>query len=136
MRVHLCNPIPLTPTAWSSIHYFWYFWVIWYSTDLIKNDESIRLGEEKPELLEGIVKTFGKELAHKLYKLTQKKEAAGGMEIHVSQMCYAYYFVAGVGSDRASSNRTELIMFHIFIFFVFVKTLLGSQFFKSKVHEF
>ena len=94
------------------------------------------MGEEKPELLEGIVKTFGKELAHKLYKLTQKKEAAGGMEIHVSQMCYAYYFVAGVGSDQASSNRTELIMFHIFIFFVFVKTLLGSQFFKSKVHEF
>jgi len=41
-----------------------------------------RLGEEKPELLEGIVVTFGKEVAHKLYKITQKKEVEGGMEIN------------------------------------------------------
>ena len=27
--------------------------------------------------------TFGKEVAHKLYKITQKKEVEGGMEINV-----------------------------------------------------
>merc|ERR1719193_2943280 len=41
-----------------------------------------RLGEDKPELIEGIVDKFGKELAHKLYKLTQKKEIGGGLEIN------------------------------------------------------
>ena len=81
-------------------------------------------------MLEGIVKTFGKELAHKLYKLTQKKEAAGGMEIHVSQMCYAYYFVAGVGSDRASSNRTYRTNYVSYIYFFRVcKNTLGFTIF-------
>lgn len=41
-----------------------------------------RLGEEKPELIEGLVTKFGKQVAHRLYKLTQKKEKDGGMEIN------------------------------------------------------
>ncbi|XP_023320111.1 phosphorylated adapter RNA export protein [Eurytemora carolleeae] len=57
--------------------------------DLLENSDkefaqllADRLGEEKPELLEGLVFKFGKTLAHKLYKLTQKTEAAGGLEIN------------------------------------------------------
>ena len=50
-----------------------------------------RLGEEKPELVEGIVTRFGKELAHKLYKLTQKTEINGGMEINVSKQYQRFF---------------------------------------------
>jgi len=41
-----------------------------------------RLGEEKPKLIETLVAEFGKTVAHKLYKLTQKCEQEGGMEIN------------------------------------------------------
>jgi len=41
-----------------------------------------RLGEEKPELVEGFVTKFGKTVAHNVYKLTQKKEIEGGIEIN------------------------------------------------------
>jgi len=41
-----------------------------------------RLGEEKPELLQGLITQFGKSAANKVYKLTQKCEAKGGMEIN------------------------------------------------------
>ena len=44
----------------------------------------LRLGEEKPALIEGIVSKFGKTVAHTVYKLTQAKEVDGGIEINVS----------------------------------------------------
>jgi ABC-type phosphonate transport system ATPase subunit len=42
------------------------------------------LGEDKPELIESVVRTFGRKLALNLYRLVQQTEAKGGMVINVS----------------------------------------------------
>ena len=47
-----------------------------------------RLGEDKPELIEGVVGRFGRRLALNLYRLVQQTEARGGMVINVSSGTY------------------------------------------------
>jgi hypothetical protein len=57
--------------------------------DFNKNIHSLnayRLGEDKPELIESVVRTFGRKLALNLYRLVQQTEAKGGMVINVSSI--------------------------------------------------
>jgi hypothetical protein len=54
------------------------------------------LGEDKPELIESVVRTFGRKLALNLYRLVQQTEAKGGMVINVSSIKKSNTGIRGV----------------------------------------
>ena len=47
-------------------------------------------------MIEGLVTKFGKSVAHKVYKITQKTEADGGMEVNVSHAGFSFWIEASL----------------------------------------